>query len=137
MNPARNARELEGSGNMRKWLIGGAVNGVLGVLGGAAAGHAAIPALVEGDAIVRMGEHYQFWHAAVLLALGAMPTGIMIGLLRWGGHCLLIGATGFGVAVQVAALGDVVWLLPIAWACFALLGAGWLLLLLGALRLRA
>ena len=122
---------------MRKWLLGGAVNGVLGVLGGAAAGHAAIPALVEGDAIVRMGEHYQFWHAAVLLALGAMPAGIMIGLLRWGGLCLLIGATGFGLAVQVAALGDIAGLLPIAWAFFVLLGAGWLLLLVGALRLRA
>ncbi len=121
---------------MRLWLIGGAFNGVLGILAGALSGHAAIPVLVGGDAVVRMGEHYQFWHAAVLLALGALPARVMVGMMRNGGFCLLVGATLFGISVQVAAIGGWPSLLILAWAGLALLAVGWLLLLAGAIRLR-
>jgi uncharacterized membrane protein YgdD (TMEM256/DUF423 family) len=120
---------------MRLWLIGGALNGILGVLGGFVAGHAALPVMVAGADIVRMGEHYQFWHAAVLLALAALPQRIMVGRMRRGGLCLLVGATAFGVSVQLAAIGGWPGLLVIAWAALATLAAGWLLLLIGAIGL--
>jgi len=121
---------------MRLWLIGGAINGVLGILGGILAGHAALPVLVEGDAVVRMGEHYQFWHAAVLIALSALPPRVIVGFVRTGGNCILIGATIFGVAVQITAVINKPLLLLVAWPGLAILSAGWLMLLVGAIKMR-
>lgn len=122
---------------MRTFLALGAVYGLLGVAFGAFGAHA-LRARLSPDmlAIWHTGVEYQFYHAAALLLVGLWLRAQPGVALQIAGSCFALGVLLFSGSLYALALSGVRGLGAVTPIGGVLFLAGWLALLVAALRAR-
>jgi uncharacterized membrane protein YgdD (TMEM256/DUF423 family) len=122
---------------VRGYLLGAGLNGALGVTMGAWAAHG-LQATLPAPAIewIKTGASYQLWHAAALLGLAALVAHRPTRLLAWAGWGFGIGAMLFAGALYLYALAGLGWAAALAPVGGLLMIAGWLAVILAAIRFR-
>lgn len=122
---------------VRGYLLGAGLNGALGVTMGAWAAHG-LQATLPAPTIewIKTGASYQLWHAAALLGLAALVAHRPTRLLAWAGWGFGIGAMLFAGALYLYALAGLGWAAALAPVGGLLMIAGWLAVILAAIRFR-
>ncbi len=120
---------------MRLWIVLGAIFGLLSVVAGAMGAHA-LTANLEADALgtFETAVRFQMYHALALLATGLLTdrwkSGLVslagaffaTGVVLFSGSLYILALTGIGVLGAVAPFGGII------------LIAGWITLIIGAIR---
>jgi len=128
---------------MRAWIIWAALYGCTGVLMGAFGAHA-LKARLSPDALASFetGVRYQLIHAVLLMVLALLMHMHPSALLKASGTCLVGGLLLFSGSIYLLATRDVTgfsswrWLGPVTPLGGMLMIAGWLLLLVWAIRFK-
>jgi uncharacterized membrane protein YgdD (TMEM256/DUF423 family) len=122
---------------VRGYLLGAGLNGALGVTMGAWAAHG-LQATLPAPAIewIKTGASYQLWLAGALLGLAALVAHRPTRLLAWAGWGFGIGAMLFAGALYLYALAGLGWAAALAPVGGLLMIAGWLAVILAAIRFR-
>jgi uncharacterized membrane protein YgdD (TMEM256/DUF423 family) len=122
---------------VRGYLLAAGLNGAMGVMMGAWAGHGLEGTLPEqAIAWIRTASSYQLWHAAALLGLAAVAVSHSTRLFTLAGWGFGAGALIFAGALYVYALSGQGWVAAIVPMGGLLMIGGWIAVILAALRLR-
>lgn len=119
------------------WLVAkGALLGLLAVLLGASGSHWLGHLLQDAERpAYQTAVSYQFYHALALLLTGILYAGTGNRLLRAGGYLFAVGTVLFSGSIYgLTLMENVAWLGPVTPLGGLCLIAGWLLLLVAALR---
>lgn len=120
---------------MKLWLAVGALYGFLGVAFGAFGAHA-LRARLSPDllAVWKTGVEYQFYHAGALLLVGLWLRTQQSAALQVAGVCFALGVLVFSGSLYALALSGVRGLGAVTPIGGLLFLAGWLALLIAALK---
>lgn len=129
--------------DMKSIYIAAAVFGLSAVMLGAFGAHALKDKITpEKLASYETGVRYQIIHAVVLLVVALLLGQADSSLLRWSGHLMVTGVVLFSFSIYLLALRDMLgiaswrWLGPVTPAGGLCLIAGWLTLLIWAIKLK-
>lgn len=121
----------------RAMLIFSAISGFIAMVFGALGGHLLSTSLSAGEEIwIQTALNYQMYHTLALIGVAAVMLHRANIWFYWSGVLLALGIVMFSGSLYFLALSHLniwVWITPIGGLC--LLG-GWILLLIGALRLK-